>query len=403
MDLDAAPCNFNVNVEDWLNLHEKKVIVGKDCNGLNAGIVALPCIEKSLLFLDRMYELGKNNSFKWDQDIMIHLFNNEFKDFYIEPDKDFGFNNYVNWKCKGINEFVFGKHWGLHVPDPIGMRTPRAPIFKEMLEKITNNKINYRTPIIGGRFGNILYGLLNNYIESCKNNEKYIYVNSLRYSENIIEENIVNIFNLGDIYNANINESITDNKIKFIKEDPSSKCFAGFNIDFTEDQLNAFIKNIFLKSKAFENIKLIEDRLSINIRGGDYLNEQNLNNYKFNFEKYLNIALEYFKNKKIDKLDVYSDDFNYAKKFDDIFKKFNFNVTYNENTGMISDFVALSSYRHKILWNSTFSYWTGYISNVLFNGENYQDIFVPEYHVSWVNGGKAWQLNPKWNIVKDLK
>lgn len=266
---------------------------------------------------------------------------------------------------------------------------------------VENDIMKYRTPIIGGRFGNILYGLLNNYVQSIHDNEKYIYVLDRKYNNVFFHQvNLINIFNLNSLFiiSDNLKESY-----EVISDEKTHPIFAGFNIDFTEDQLNSFIKKYFLKSEVFKNIELIDDKLAINIRGGDYLNEQNLNNYKFNFEKYLNIALEYFKNKKIDKLDVYSDDFNYAKKFDDIFKKFNFNVTYNENTGMISDFVALSSYRHKILWNSTFSYWTGYISNVLFNGENYQDIFVPEYHVSWVNGGKAWQLNPKWNIVKDLK
>ena len=37
-----------------------------------------------------------------------------------------------------------------------------------------------------GELGNILYGLLNNYINSIKDNKKYIYVNSKKYSNNLI-------------------------------------------------------------------------------------------------------------------------------------------------------------------------------------------------------------------------
>lgn len=258
--------------------------------------------------------------------------------------------------------------------------------------------MKYRTPMIGGRFGNILYGLLSNYIQSKKDNEKYIFVHSNKIGNNFILKEFMDAFNLQDIYYPNIDNSITDKEIEFLPERFNKPTFAEFGVDFTEQQLNEFIKDVFLKNESFKR-DLITDRLSVNIRGGDYLNNIHLRLYRFNFERFLDVSLSYFKNNQITTLDVYSDDMTYAQLFDNIFRKYNFTVNYQFDSSPLNDFLSLSVYKNKIIWNSTFSYWTGYISNVLFNQTNYKNIFVPKFHVLHINGTNAWQLNPKWNII----
>ena len=262
--------------------------------------------------------------------------------------------------------------------------------------------IKYRTPEITGRFGNVLYGLLNNYIYAKNNNENYenyVFVHSKQI--NFISDEIINAFNLNKIYYKNINNSLSDNEINYIPERKSDKkivVFSEFGVDFTEEQLNSFIKDVFLKNNCFKK-ELIKDRVSINIRGGDYLYGTNKKLFKFDFNNFLQISLSHVKNNKLKILDIYSDDFEYAKTFDNIFKKFNFNVNYKIGSNALNDFVNSSLYETKIIWNSTFAYWTAYISNVLFNGTNYKKIFAPKQHVIHRNNGNAWQLNPKWTII----
>lgn len=248
----------------------------------------------------------------------------------------------------------------------------------------------------GGQFGNVLYSLLNNYIYSIKENEQYVYVPSSKFTRHILSKEVLDAFNLSDRYVYSNYDKIAEQAI-FVIEKPGSPYFAGFNVDFTEDELNSFIESVLLPSPAFKQYSLVEDRVSLHVRGGDFLIFPNL---YFDAERYLCIALQYFKNMGISELDVYSDDFSHARNFDGIFRKFNFNVVYKEGNTFIEDFVSLSCYRNKILWNSTFGYWTGYISNFLFKQENYDRIVVPEFHIKSMNHGKAWQINPKWKIIR---
>lgn len=241
-------------------------------------------------------------------------------------------------------------------------------------------------------------GLLNNYINSKKNNEKYIFVHSNKIGNNFIWKEFVDAFNLKNLYYYNLLNIVKDDEIEFIPERYDKETFAEFGVDYTEEQLNLFIKDIFLKNDCFKR-NLITDRLSVNIRGGDYLTNIHKKLFSFNFEEYLNKSLTYFKNNGLIELDVYSDDFEYAQKFDSIFKKFNFNVHYMSDSSPVNDFISLSIYKNKIIWNSTFSYWTAYISNVLYNGTNYKNIFAPKFHVIHKNNTMSWHLNPKWNII----
>jgi hypothetical protein len=71
-------------------------------------------------------------------------------------------------------------------------------------------------------------------------------------------------------------------------------------------------------------------------------------------------------------------------------------IYYSNNKIDIDDFIELSCFKYKILFNSTFSYWTGFISNVLYKN-NYTDIFAPAKFMS-VGIDKS-HVNPKWTII----
>lgn len=135
-------------------------------------------------------------------------------------------------------------------------------------------------------------------------------------------------------------------------------------------QMNEFIKNIIFNSIIYKNrITPITNDVAIHIRNTDYLNPA-LNNYHDCFDriKYIcdvctivNAQYPFFK-----KLHIFSDDCKLTYElYDNLFKRFFSSVIYHNNTTDIDDFYTLSLFKHKILWNSTFSYWSAFISNVI--------------------------------------
>lgn len=74
-----------------------------------------------------------------------------------------------------------------------------------------------------------------------------------------------------------------------------------------------------------------------------------------------------------------------------------FEVVYSDNTTDIDDFIELSQMKNKILWNSTFSYWTAFISNVLYE-DSYKNIFVPSKFTS--KESNVSRINPKWTVIE---
>lgn len=51
--------------------------------------------------------------------------------------------------------------------------------------------------------------------------------------------------------------------------------------------------------------------------------------------------------------------------------------------------------------NSTFSYWCAYISNVL-HRDNYAEVYAPWFHARTIDGGRAYQLDPRWSVITDI-
>lgn len=126
MDCDAAPVNMNANLGEMLaSMPREKVVIGKDINGWNSGVFAVPNCDRSRSWLLSLDSEDTHNNFKdmpfWDQDAITASFQHEaFNDFAVTPPADFGFNDYEPiYKCytKAIpNEYRHGKSWVLHIP-----------------------------------------------------------------------------------------------------------------------------------------------------------------------------------------------------------------------------------------------------------------------------------------------
>lgn len=71
-------------------------------------------------------------------------------------------------------------------------------------------------------------------------------------------------------------------------------------------------------------------------------------------------------------------------------------VSYAEGGSVVDDFVRLSCMRTKVLWNSTFSYWSAFIGNVLFEGSE-KNVWVPS-RFSCVESAST-RCDPMWNFI----
>ncbi len=130
------------------------------------------------------------------------------------------------------------------------------------------------------------------------------------------------------------------------------------NQTFFDEMIPSLIKIFKFNSNNF-NKSFYENKLFVHIRGGDFIK------YKYeitNLETYYRKSVDFFtKNYKIDKINIITDDLDYAR---NIVDKFNTNINVDfisENE--LSDFLHLKNAIFKVLSNSTFSFWAGALSN----------------------------------------
>ncbi len=175
-----------------------------------------------------------------------------------------------------------------------------------------------------------------------------------------------------------------------------------FGVDFTRDQLEVFIENHLSHSDLLAGERPHQDSLTINIRRGDYYNVPHIRtNYGFNLEAYLDLALERATNNgEVAAIQVVSDDINWCK------------TTIGPTLGGIApteyiipssaenDFRVVANSARIIGTNSTFTYWAGYVSNFLYGARSH--VVMPDFHARHINEGRAWQLDPDWDIVSDI-
>ena len=206
----------------------------------------------------------------------------------------------------------------------------------------------------GGRLANQLYFLLQAY---CISNRKgidckYTQINSFA-KQTMLQQYVDQL---------NISEYFVDCKKPdvFLK---LNNYYQEIDVDFSEAELNQFIRQTILKSEFF-NVRSITSNLettaAIHIRNGDYLDLPYHN--CFDRKQYLNNALSILSS-CITTVDIYSDDNVLNKElYEETFKLHNVKTNYVISNDPIYDLKELSFYKYKILWNSTFSYWSAFIA-----------------------------------------
>ena len=97
----------------------------------------------------------------------------------------------------------------------------------------------------------------------------------------------------------------------------------------------------------------------------------------------------------LNKIHVFSDDISMCK---DLLYSMNLPhvITFSDNKIDTLDFIQFSCFKYKILWNSTFSYWSAFIGNVLFNN-SYNCVCSPAKFTS--NEPLNDHNNPLWSNI----
>jgi len=119
------------------------------------------------------------------------------------------------------------------------------------------------------------------------------------------------------------------------------------------------LKKIILSKK---NLKICNDSVIIHIRGGDFLNIENLNICK---SEYYKKSIKYFLAKGFKNFTVISEDQRYGKEIINEMKSIfdNLKISLLKSNSIKNDFNIIRSSKLAILSNSTFSWWASFLSN----------------------------------------
>lgn len=178
-------------------------------------------------------------------------------------------------------------------------------------------------------------------------------------------------------------EKLSNFKHKYSEEEFEYRKLPFFNNTIYEGyfQSEKFFENNKDKIFSLFNIKKHkndENKIAIHVRRGDYIKFSNVHTDLFNTEYYKS-SINYFgKNKNYI---VFSDDIAWCKKN---FKYLNVEVEFSNNKYDYEDMSMFACFPNKILANSSFSWWSDYLS------ENKEKTIAPRQWFTGIEGPKQW-------------
>lgn len=258
----------------------------------------------------------------------------------------------------------------------------------------------YTTDVIitpkGARWGNLLYFFLRAYIfEQQGKSLKILYTQHM--------DDLTAYFPHLKKY------IITENQVKFYhKKDASNNFYQVFNQDFTEEDLNDFIKEYLVSSELVKPIlsSLPEPtihELTINIRRGDFYEKGNSSIYGYDQIGFIKHVFEnYLKDKKWSRINILSDNMQWCKENFSFLNEHTPCLNFPElsDNKIITSFLWVSNSKNLILSNSTFSFWAAYVSNYLYQSQ--ESTYCPIFGSRKIENTALYQYNPKWVMIKDF-
>jgi hypothetical protein len=183
-----------------------------------------------------------------------------------------------------------------------------------------------------------------------------------------------------------------------------------FGADFTREELEAFIHGYLIDTPLLGEVSPDGDPglLTVNVRRGDYYSVTRFRGmYSFDVAEYLRTAVaeSVTADGPVGLLSVVSDDPDWCRLKLPFLSEHADRVDYldaGQTVGQPHEhFRALASSRRLVLANSTFSYWGAHVSNVV-HADNHAQVWAPWFHRRDIDGGRAWHLDPRWSVVRDI-
>lgn len=255
----------------------------------------------------------------------------------------------------------------------------------------------FRLPNVGGRFGNQLYFCLHAHVRSLKTGEPCKYVANGACRAFKLEPVLLSL-GMGDHFCA---EAPAGAEVETLE---TTDYLQKVGVDFAVEQLRSFVEQTVLRSPAWEAFReknpAMADRCAVHIRQGDY---RDLPQFDcFDRERYLETCLSYVNVShtphKYSQAAVVSDDVDRcrAEWHGLLSRKFSQVDYVHHAENFVEDMLYVASSRMRILWNSTFSFWAGFIGSVL-DPDTAATTFAPDAF-TWGDTA-ASHCMPGWPVI----
>jgi Glycosyl transferase family 11 len=178
----------------------------------------------------------------------------------------------------------------------------------------------------------------------------------------------------------------------------------GFGENFSIADLELFVRDYILSGPLLASpVDCDPSHVVVNVRRGDYYSVERFRAiYAFNIVAYVQQAIrEAATDQPISGISIVSDDIDWCRDALGWLAKVAPLDFANGSSTPQENFRQLATARRLILANSTFSYWAGYVSNVI-HVDNHAQVIAPWFHARLACGDRAYQLDPRWTIIKDL-
>ncbi len=183
-----------------------------------------------------------------------------------------------------------------------------------------------------------------------------------------------------------------------------------FGLSFDEEDVYAFAEGfleptgVLSADRVPSAQRLTDTDVLVNVRRGDYVtNEVNRRNYAFDLDEYLRVALRESRRTggEISRIHVVSDDIGWCQQHLVWMAADGVRLTFEDQGLSPATHLALLSHAPRlVLANSTFSYWGGYLSE--WRHRRPAQVVAPWFHIRNEADGTAWQLDPRWTVVRDI-
>ncbi|GAB3065085.1 hypothetical protein GCM10027053_30270 [Intrasporangium mesophilum] len=188
--------------------------------------------------------------------------------------------------------------------------------------------------------------------------------------------------------------------------------FQELGLDYSVDDLERFIDEVLLPEGApFRRLAARhrgQGDLTVNVRRGDYYSDPRFRGfYSFDVVEYLRLAVGRANDQApVRSILLVSDDLGWCRAKLGWLEEIAPVRTAPEASTVADQLAMIAASPRLVLANSSFSYWGAYLSNRLQVldgvGASHADVIAPWFHSRQSHGGAAYQLDPRWTVVRNL-